>query len=137
MIRFRTIGVLAWASCACQTAQPATPQCITDNPRTGALTARAQSEQANCTQDGGSGCDATTFISQDAALCLAADANLAAGIKPWTAQLTYHHGVKLVRWNVQNTTYDHGPYDGIGGDYLAFNAVSGALIDSGKWSAIP
>jgi len=93
-------------------------------------------QQELCTKDAGTGCVATAFISEAAAVCIAKQAGLAPGIKAWQSNLVYHFGVKTVRWNVQNTVADKG-VDGVTGNGIAINATTGAVMEKFGWGAIP
>lgn len=134
----RAIGFgLALVLAACQTeTTAAVPTCVTNNPRTAGAPSTAEiAAQDDCLKHGGQACEASVFISQKAAVCLAQEAGLVAGIKAWTFNLTYNFGDKVVIWNVFNTTYDKGT-NGKGGDMATFHATTGALLRISQWGMI-
>ena len=90
--------------------------------------------EAECNADGGTACAGSDFISEDAATCLAELYGLDRGILDYRASLVYHTGVKLVRWNVENTLFDEP--GSTGGDYIAIHATDGSLLEEGSWEAM-
>jgi len=75
-----------------------------------------------------------TFISRDAALCIAELEGLEEGIAEWTASLVYNYSYHRPIWAVDNTTYEDECESR--GDGLAIDAVTGEVLDSYGWNSI-
>ena len=134
--KLKCLALLAALLGGCATASAPGPDCIRDHPRAGAPGVDATAQQNLCTNDGGTGCVATAFISEAAAVCLAKEAGLAPGINAWQSNLVYHFGVKTVRWSVKNTLSDNGTGT-VSGEGIAINATTGAVMDKFGWGATP
>jgi hypothetical protein len=85
---------------------------------------------------GGTGCDASRFLSKEAALCLAQSNGLEAGLGPWSVALVYHHGHERVVWNVMNVTNDDGAA-GYSGGNLTLDATDGAVLGRSAYTVTP
>jgi len=91
---------------------------------------------SECVASGGSGCDATRFISREAASCLAELDGFEAGLEPWGIALVYHHRQDRVVWNVRNVTSDRGAAGSSGGA-LTIDATDGLILERLGWAVIP
>jgi hypothetical protein len=91
---------------------------------------------AECVMNDGSGCDASRFISRDAASCLAELNGLEAGLEPWRVALVYHHGHDRVVWNVMNRLNDRGR-EGYSGGVLTLDATDGHMIARSAYNVTP
>ena len=60
----------------------------------------AYEAQAACEADHGSYCDASEFMTTEAAACLAEENNFEQGIAPWNVSLLYSSREKTVVWSV-------------------------------------
>ena len=81
-------------------------------------------------------CDAHRLLTREAAICIAKGFGFAPGIAPWKAGLVFHGRWQSIVWNVHNTLTD----DGMGrrsGNTLTLNGITGALLGSSGWEAIP
>lgn len=91
--------------------------------------------ESECLAEGGSDCAAEDYISEDAALCLAEVYGLEEGIEPWSADLVFHHGDMVPRWNVDAVLASTGAsQEGRG---VAIAAATGDLVESYSWDAQP
>lgn len=90
--------------------------------------------ESECLADGGDDCSPGGFIEVDAAVCLATEAGLAAGIADLDAGLVYHHTHKTVTWNVSNL--EHEETDGAGGSVIILSATTGEVLDELDWEAM-
>jgi hypothetical protein len=89
-----------------------------------------------CRAGGGSGCDAATFISKQAAICIASERELALGVRPWDVALNYYGNHQRVAWGI--TTVDYESSDGsASGAVMVLDAVSGAELNRGVYVATP
>ncbi len=127
------------AGCTSSPAATSTlPACVVAHPVPAGSSPSSEAlvQQGKCQTDKGSGCTASLFISQDAAVCVATGAGLAAGIAPWQVQIVYHYGDKVVYWQVRNTLHDdgHGAMDGEG---VAVHATTAAVGGKYGWGQIP
>lgn len=91
---------------------------------------------ATCKAGGGAACDPATFMTHDAAVCVAKLSGLANGIAGFKAGIGFNGKFMRVVWNVQNLT--SGTPSGVGaGDTVTLDAVDGSLLAHGSWSATP
>jgi hypothetical protein len=88
-------------------------------------------------------CDASRFMTADAAICIAQAAGLEPGLRPAGAGLVYDARARRVAWSVSNLLYDPAhpaPADGGGGDsggqYFQIDAVSGVVLLEGAWGEV-
>jgi hypothetical protein len=118
----------------CDSLATARAACIERFPSQGEdAAAQASSE---CLANAGTACDAASFISEAAAICIAEVEGLAEGLEPWRLALVYNSGHGRVTWSVTNTTY--GPNDdGASGWSLTLDAPTGVVLDEAGWVAIP
>lgn len=91
---------------------------------------------SECVASGGTGCEASRFISKEAASCLAELNDFEAGLERWSVALVYHHGHNRVVWNVMNVTNDEGA-EGYSGGSLTLDATDGAVLGRGAYTATP
>ena len=91
---------------------------------------------SECVASGGTGCDASRFISREAASCLARADEFEAGLEPWGIALVYHHRQDRVVWNVRNVTSDRGAAGSSGGA-LTIDATEGLILERLGWAVIP
>lgn len=96
----------------------------------------AASIAAVCVESGGTGCDASRFISKNAASCIAERSGFEAGLEPWSVALVYHHGHERVVWNVMNVTNDAGA-EGFSGAALALDATDGVVLRRSAYDVTP
>jgi hypothetical protein len=89
-----------------------------------------------CQQGGGTACDSTQFLTHQAALCVARQAGLAAGVAPVRAGLLFQVTFRRVAWNVENVLHDDGQ-GSQSGDSMLIDAVNGAVLQSGSWGSTP
>lgn len=89
---------------------------------------------AVCVQEGGTGCDAAKFISPGAAECIARNAGLPAGLRPWRANLVYNVRHKTVIWGVESMTSSSAERQD--GRVLLIHATSGRVLERSAWGAI-
>ncbi|MEY4546375.1 MAG: hypothetical protein RL685_2570 [Pseudomonadota bacterium] len=95
----------------------------------------AETFAAECRADAaGTGCD-ESFLSLEAARCIAQDAQFRAGLEAWTIALTYNDSYHRVVWGVENLLVDNGP-DGYSGESLTVDAVNGRVLGRTTWSAV-
>lgn len=95
--------------------------------------AQASSE---CLANDGTACDAASFISEGAAVCIAELEGLEEGVEPWRVSLNYSSGHGRSTWSVTNTT--SGPSnDGASGWSLTLDATTGVVLEESGWIAIP
>ncbi len=71
-----------------------------------------------------------------AALGIARASGLAAGISDLQAGLSFHGEYRRIVWSVLNTTYDRGNGEK-GGDALAIDAITGAVLGRTFWGQVP
>jgi len=88
-----------------------------------------------CRSQGGSGCD-DSFISREAARCIAEGLAFEPGLEAWDIALMYHHSYHRVVWGVQNLLEDLGN-DGYSGKSLTLDAARGDLLGRTTWRATP
>jgi hypothetical protein len=89
-----------------------------------------------CRAEGGSGCDAATFISKQAAICIASERELPLGVRSWDVALNYYGNHQRVGWGI--TTVDYESSDGnSSGTVMVLDAVSGAELDRGVYISTP
>jgi len=88
-----------------------------------------------CRSEGGTGCDAS-FISREAARCIAERLAFEPGLDAWDIAITYHHSYHRVVWGVENLLEDRGD-DGYSGKSLTIDAALGTLLGSTSWQATP
>ena len=86
--------------------------------------------------EAGSDCDATKIMTHDAALCVARASGLTEGLSGLKAGLVYHVGYRRILWYVINKTRDDGNGQQ-GGDEMDIDAITGAVLFRGGWSATP
>jgi hypothetical protein len=79
-------------------------------------------------------CDASAFVSRDAAACVARSLGFAEGLSPWRLMLRYEPRAAVPVWYVDNTTEQLGACDQKG-DELALHAETGELVGEFQWSA--
>lgn len=91
---------------------------------------------SECVASGGTGCEASRFISKEAASCLAELNDFEAGLEPWSIALVYHHGHQRVVWNVTNVVNDGGR-EGYSGGVLTLDATDGGVLARSAYSATP
>jgi hypothetical protein len=131
---------------------PEAQSCVAQHPRTASLdpmqlaeaVSQCQTEWRLCTasapcngMDKDHLCDASRFISAEAALCIARSAGLQEGFYGPLALLTFDNHVV---WYVQNTLHDDkhgGPEGESDGEWLQVDAISGEASEIGGWGAIP
>jgi hypothetical protein len=99
---------------------------ISDNP-----SPTLETFQSKCRSAGGSGCDAS-FISKEAARCIAQNEKLATGLEPWSIGMWYEDSYRRLGWEIQNVTEDQGPT--YKGTTLTVDAVSGRVLGRSNWS---
>jgi hypothetical protein len=90
---------------------------------------------AECRADGGNDCD-ESFISREAARCIAESLAFEPGLDAWNIAMTYHHSYHRVVWGVENLLEDLGD-DGYSGKSLTLDAARGALLGRTTWRATP
>jgi hypothetical protein len=90
---------------------------------------------AECRAEGGSGCD-ESFISREAARCIAESLAFEPGLEAWDIALMYQHSYHRVVWGVENLLEDLGE-DGYSGKSLTLDAVRGNLLGRTTWRATP
>lgn len=91
---------------------------------------------SECVASGGTGCEASRFISKEAASCLAELNEFEPGLEPWSVALVYHHGHDRVVWNVVNVTNDESA-EGYSGGSLTLDATDGAVLGRSTYTATP
>lgn len=91
---------------------------------------------SECAANGGTGCEASRFVSKEAALCLAESNEFEAGLRPWSVALVYHHSHDRVVWNVTNVTNDDGA-EGYSGGVLTLDATDGAVLGRSAYTVTP
>jgi hypothetical protein len=91
---------------------------------------------SECVASGGTGCDASRFISKEAAFCLAELNAFEAGLEPWSVALVYHHRHNRVVWNVRNVTDERGA-EGHSGGVLTLDATNGAVLERSAYVLLP
>jgi hypothetical protein len=84
--------------------------------------------------DSPASCEASAFMSVDAALCIARANGLPEGLSGLQGSLVYNGQFRRVIYAVENTL--HKAADRAGGDTLAIDAISGAVLDRGGWESI-
>ena len=87
--------------------------------------------QSRCRSAGGSGCEGT-FISKEAARCIAQNEKLETGLEPWIIGMWYEDSYRRVGWEIQNVTEDQGTT--YKGTTLTLDAVSGRVLGRSNWS---
>ena len=99
-------------------------------------TSRVSSE---CLTAAGTGCDAASFISEGAAVCIAQLEGLEEGLLPWTVGLFYDASLARVARSVTNTTElaSYGDDGSTAGTNLELDATTGVLLETTTWLAIP
>ena len=90
---------------------------------------------AECQSAGGTGCD-QSFISKEAARCIAESLAFEPGLGDWEIAMTYHHSYHRVVWGVENLLEDRGA-DGYSGKSLTLDAALGTLLGRTSWQATP
>lgn len=134
--------------------------CIADHPSSGSpVVASAQLDQvvADCVGDSGecqasttcSGsvsnrqCDASHFITAQAATCIAETRGLDQGLQGLSVTLVYNAAYRRVVWNVSNVLYDRAlgqvSADDVGdsgGESLSVDATSGEAYELLSWQSI-
>jgi hypothetical protein len=99
----------------------------------GAAGAQAASE---CVSNAGTACDAASFISEAAAVCIAELEGLEEGLEPWRVVLNHGSGHEGATWSVTNTM--SGPDEGgAGGRSLTLDATTGLVLADLGWQLIP
>jgi len=88
-----------------------------------------------CRSEGGTGCD-ESFISREAARCIAERLAFEPGLDAWDIAMTYHHSYHRVVWGVENLLEDRGD-DGYSGKSLTLDAALGTLLGRTSWDATP
>jgi hypothetical protein len=91
---------------------------------------------AECVLNDGTGCDASRFISRDAASCLAELNEFEAGLEPWRVALVYHHRHGRVVWNVMNRLNDRGA-EGYSGGAMTLDATDGHVLARSAYEVTP
>lgn len=91
---------------------------------------------SECVAGGGTGCDASRFISKAAASCLAELNEFEAGLEPWSIALLYHQGHDRVVWNVMNVVTNGGA-EGYSGGVLVLDATDGAVLARNAYTVTP
>ena len=89
--------------------------------------------EQECT-DAGLPCDHETMITRDAALCIATEYGLAAGVEPWRGHLLYHHGVGGPVWVVTSTSVAVECMEQ--GDDLVIDAQTGGVLMEQQWMSV-
>lgn len=89
---------------------------------------------ARCAQEGGTHCDATKFISREAAECIARAAFLPKGLGPWEAGLVYNYGHKTVIWGIQSTTSSRRGFPE--GRSVLIHATTGKVLERSAWGVV-
>ncbi len=89
---------------------------------------------ARCAGEGGTHCDATKFISREAAECIARAAFLPKGLGPWEAGLVYNYRHKTVIWGVQSTTSSRRGFPE--GRSVLIHATTGKVLERSAWSVV-
>ncbi|MCB9476660.1 MAG: hypothetical protein H6684_08945 [Deltaproteobacteria bacterium] len=84
-----------------------------------------------CEEDEGANCDPETFMTADAALCVADYHGLKKGECGWTATMRYRNSLDAVAWMVSNVTiFERGDR---GGRELVIQATTGELLEENTW----
>jgi hypothetical protein len=92
-----------------------------------------ESFRAECRSAGGAGCD-ESFMSKEAARCIAEKERFAPGLEAWTIRLSYEASYHRLVWAVENLLEDRGA-DGYSGQSLTLDAVNGRVLGRTAWSA--
>jgi hypothetical protein len=102
---------------------------------------------SDCEADSGkgaAGCDPATFVTSEAAVCVAESAGLETGLSGLTATLSYDSRKHRVEWYVTNFLYDElhplspvGGDGGSGGSFLEVDAVTLSVLAKGSWERVP
>ncbi len=108
--------------------------CIADFAGSDYGEANVQEIEADCLADGGTDCDASSLITLDGALCLAAVHGLGEGIFGYDAWLVYHQRHGFPRWTVQNVLTADGVLRT--GEYVAIHGTNGGLVEQGPWETL-
>jgi hypothetical protein len=127
------VGDVAVASAAPASAAPASAA-----PMSGAgapVSPTVDTFTAECRAEGGSSCD-ESFISREAARCIAESLAFEPGLEDWTIAMTYRHSFHRVVWGVENLLEDLGQ-DGYSGKSLTLDAARGTLLGRPTWRATP
>jgi hypothetical protein len=97
-----------------------------------------------CGSLAGKVCDASKFMTADAAICIARAAGLVPGLEPASAGLVYNVGFRRVAWSVMNVLYDpahparaDGDGSGRGGQLFLIDAVDGVVLEAALWTETP
>jgi hypothetical protein len=91
---------------------------------------------AECAANAGSGCDSKTFISKEAALCVATLHGFQQGLHPWRVVLYFSWSDRRVVWSVSNVLEEGGSY-GTRGEDLSIDAVTAKVLNVGTHAAVP
>lgn len=111
--------------------------CLEENPRPAAVDAGDTGGDGapptladvarDCSEQGGVNCDERSFISLEAATCIARVSGLAAGVRPWSATLGYVARYGRVVWTL--TTVREASASSSRGELLVLDAVSGDELE--------
>jgi hypothetical protein len=154
----RTIILLTLAGLVACTGSP-TPDCIVDNPATtdadfasdmwhtgcpvalGTATTTPPCDpptvadiEAQCAAEGAP-CDGTITVGHDAALCLAEDDGLAAGLDGLHADLMFNSRFDVPIWAVSNVLTDSGGASS--GESVTIDAATGDVLENSQWDRSP
>jgi hypothetical protein len=132
------VGDVAVSNAAPASAAPASAAPASEAPMSGAVAPTSPTVDtftAECRAEGGSSCD-ESFISREAARCIAESLAFEPGLEAWTIGMTYHHSFHRVVWGVENLLEDLGD-DGYSGKSLTLDAARGTLLGRTTWHATP
>ena len=90
---------------------------------------------ATCEAEGGSDCDPSGWLGRGAARCIASEAGMEEGIRPWEIRLMFGPLGHGVAWIMSNTLEVDGAYST--GTAIVVDATSGEVLRQSMWSAQP
>jgi hypothetical protein len=88
---------------------------------------------AECHSDGGTDCD-ESFMSKEAARCIAQSLAFDPGLDAWGIAMTYNYSYSRVVWAIENLLEDRGA-DGYSGESLTLDATLGTVLGRTSWHA--
>jgi hypothetical protein len=84
----------------------------------------------------GAPCDATRFITRDAAICIARAQGLDPGLEPWTATLLFREDTRRPVWKIDSVLTVEPDNCSRGGQYVRIDAITGEPSAIGGWDEI-
>jgi len=81
-------------------------------------------------------CDPDTFITREAAECVARLAGVEPGLEPWSVNLLFASDTLRPMWVIQNTTHQEPSNCSAGGQSIRIDAVSGEAEPISGWAGI-